>query len=223
MQKCRRLMPGKEILTERRNANHPLRGFGVDIQMRNKDVLTTGQVTKLCSVAPRTVTKWFDSGQLGGYRIPGSKDRRIPVKELIRFMKAHDIPTGELEKGKFRILVIDSRTEHAERFSDQLATKGSFDIQCAHNIFDAGLLALKFSPNIILVDLMSSDIDSSSLCSSVREWEDLADCTLIALAGGLSSQETAALQSRGFDAVVTEPDNMNAILSCIRQSCDIFS
>jgi excisionase family DNA binding protein len=190
--------------------------------MRKKDVLTTGQVAQLCNVAPRTVTKWFDSGQLGGYRIPGSKDRRIPQNELIRFMKAHDIPTGDLEKGKLRILIIDSRTEYAQRFANQLRTQGSFEVQCAHNSFDAGLTALKFSPNIILFDLMSSDIDSGSLCGYVRECEDLADCTLIALAGGLGPKETAALRNRGFDAVVTEPDNMNAILSCIQQGCDIF-
>ncbi|MHC5017975.1 MAG: helix-turn-helix domain-containing protein, partial [Planctomycetota bacterium] len=98
--------------------------------MRKKDVLTTGQVAQLCNVAPRTVTKWFDSGQLGGYRIPGSKDRRIPQSELIRFMKAHDIPTGELEKGKLRILIIDSRTEYAQRFADQIRTQGSFEVQC---------------------------------------------------------------------------------------------
>ena len=189
--------------------------------MRKKDVLTTGQVAQLCNVAPRTVTKWFDSGRLGGYRIPGSKDRRIPQNELIRFMKAHDIPTGDLEKGKLRILIIDSRTEYARKFSNQLQTQGSFEIQCAHNSFDAGLTALKFSPNIILIDLMSSDIDSASLCGYVRGCEDLADCTLIALAGGLGPKETAALQNRGFDAVVTEPENMNAILNCIQQTCDI--
>ena len=190
--------------------------------MRKKDVLTTGQVAQLCNVAPRTVTKWFDSGRLGGYRIPGSKDRRIPQTELIRFMKAHDIPTGELEKGQLRILIIDSRTEYARRFSAQLRTQGSFEIRCAHNSFDAGLTALKFSPNIILIDLMSSDIDSGSLCGYVRDCEELTDCTLIALASGLGPQETAALQQQGFDAVVTEPENLNAILTCIRQSCDLF-
>ncbi len=201
----------------------PLRRFGVDIKkMRKKDVLTTGQVAQLCNVAPRTVTKWFDSGRLGGYRIPGSKDRRIPQNELIRFMKAHDIPTGDLEKGQLRILIIDSRTEYARRFANQLQTQGSFDIQCAHNSFDAGLMALKFSPNIILIDLMSSEIDSGSLCGYVRECEELTDCTLIALAGGLGPQETAALQQQGFDAVVTEPENMSAILTCIQQTCDVF-
>ncbi len=200
----------------------PRAAFGVDTEMRKKDVFTTGQVATLCNVAPRTVTKWFDSGRLGGYRIPGSKDRRIPQTELIRFMKAHDIPTGELEKGKLRILIIDSRAEYAQRFSEQLRTQGSFEIQCAHNSFDAGLTALKFSPNVILIDLMSSDIDSGSLCGYVRDCEELTDCTLIALAGGLGPKESAALQQQGFDSVVTEPENMNAILNSIQQTCNIL-
>ena len=187
-----------------------------------KNVLTTGQVAQLCNVAPRTVTKWFDSGQLGGYRIPGSKDRRIPQNELIRFMKAHNIPTGDLEKGKLRILIIDSRTEYARRFADQLQTQGSFEIQCAHNSFDAGMVALKFSPNIILIDLMSREIDADNLCKYVRDCEDLADCTLIALAGGLGPKEVTTLQQRGFDDVITEPENTNSVLNCIQKCCSII-
>ncbi|MHC4835532.1 MAG: helix-turn-helix domain-containing protein [Planctomycetota bacterium] len=177
--------------------------------MRRKDVLTTGQVAQLCNVAPRTVTKWFDSGQLGGYRIPGSKDRRIPMNELIRFMKAHDIPTDAVEKGKLRILLIDSRVEHAQSFADLLR-------------FDAGLMALKFSPNIILIDLLSNDIDSGRLCEYIQQCEELADCTLIALAGGLSDNEVKNLKHQGFASVVTEPTNLNAILSSIQQSCNIL-
>ena len=54
-----------------------------------KDVLTTGEVAKICNVAARTVSKWFDAGQIEGYRIPGSKDRRIPVDSLVKFMEDH--------------------------------------------------------------------------------------------------------------------------------------
>ena len=65
-----------------------------------KKVFTTGQVAKICKVAPRTVSKWFDSGRLRGYRIPGSQDRRIPREQLIRFLKEHGMPLGELEGQK---------------------------------------------------------------------------------------------------------------------------
>ena len=55
---------------------------------RQKDILTTGEVAQICNVAPRTVSKWFDSGQLRGYRIPGSRDRRIPLNALITAVNA---------------------------------------------------------------------------------------------------------------------------------------
>lgn len=60
------------------------------------DVYTTGQVARLCRVAPRTVSDWFDSGRLKGYRLPGSKDRRIPRENLVAFMKANGMPLREL-------------------------------------------------------------------------------------------------------------------------------
>ena len=71
-------------------------GDGEQKMAKGKNVLTTGEVARICNVAPRTVSKWFDNGQLKGYRIPGSKDRRIPVSELIRFMKVHNMPTNTL-------------------------------------------------------------------------------------------------------------------------------
>lgn len=77
-----------------------------------KGVLTTGQVSKICNVAPRTVCKWFDSGQLRGYRVPSSRSRRIPVPELIRFMKAHNMPTERLyielsEQGNMALVEVE--------------------------------------------------------------------------------------------------------------------
>jgi len=73
----------------------------------DKEVLTTGEVAKICNVAPRTVSKWFDSGSLKGYRIPGSRDRRIPATELIKFMKAHGIPLENISSGRTRVLIVD--------------------------------------------------------------------------------------------------------------------
>lgn len=136
-------------------------------------------------------------------------------------MKDHDIPADAIEKGKLRILIIDSRVEHSKKLANILYEKGSFDIQCAHNGFDAGLSALRFQPNIIMIDLLSNEIESGSLCRYVRQCEELADCSLIALAGGLSPREVQNLQNQGFDYVVTESANLNAIFSCIQKTCDI--
>jgi excisionase family DNA binding protein len=190
--------------------------------LKRKDVLTTGQVAQICNVAPRTVTKWFDSGQLRGYRIPGSRDRRIPVSELIRFMKANNIPTDTLEKGHIRILLIDSSEEMCTSFETMLTSKGAFDIRCVHTSFDAGLLAQKFLPNIILINLMASAIDAHQLCLQIRQNNDLKDSKIIAIAAGLSETEVKSLQKNGFDAAVTDPQNPEQILQAIQQVCSIM-
>lgn len=192
------------------------------IMSKRKDVLTTGQVAQICSVAPRTVTKWFDSGQLRGYRIPGSRDRRIPISELIRFMKAHNIPTDTLEKGHIRILLIDSSEENCKELTSLLTTKGAFDVRCVQNSFDAGLLAQKFLPNIILINLMASNIDAHQLCTQIRQNTDLKDSKIIAIASGLGENEAFTLQKKGFDAVTNESQNRDSILLAIQQVCSIM-
>lgn len=60
--------------------------------MLRRAVYTTGQVAKLCRVAPRTVSKWFDAGKLRGYRIPGSQYRRVPHADLVRFAVTYGLP-----------------------------------------------------------------------------------------------------------------------------------
>jgi len=64
--------------------------------LARQEVFTTGQIATLCGVAPRTVAKWFDSGRLKGYRIPGSQDRRVPRESLVAFLTANGMPLGPL-------------------------------------------------------------------------------------------------------------------------------
>src|SRR5262245_23576316 len=94
---------------------------GVPAMKKNRQVLTTGEVAKICQVAPRTVSKWFDSGRLRGYRIPGSQDRRIPKDQLIRFLKENGMPLGDLEQeGWHKILVIGAERLFIDRLRELL-------------------------------------------------------------------------------------------------------
>jgi excisionase family DNA binding protein len=184
---------------------------------RRKDVLTTGQVAEICNVAPRTVTKWFDSGQLKGYRIPGSRDRRIPTTELVRFMKAHDIPTDTLEVGQIRVLIIDSDWEGSEHLASGLQAKDSYEVRTARSSFDAGVIAQKLIPHVIMINLMAEGIDAREVSRYVRSNEELDGTKLVAIARNLGENEQNALCRQGFDAVVTDPDNIAGAAAVIQQ------
>lgn len=60
------------------------------------EVFTTGEVARRCHVSSRTAAKWIDKGLLKGWRIPGGKDRRVSMSELVRFLEEHGMPLGDL-------------------------------------------------------------------------------------------------------------------------------
>ena len=54
--------------------------------------LSVGEIANIVGVASRTVTKWVDSGELPGYRLPGSNHRRIQSAAFLAFAKKHQLP-----------------------------------------------------------------------------------------------------------------------------------
>jgi CheY-like chemotaxis protein len=189
---------------------------------KGKNVLTTGDVARICHVAPRTVSKWFDSGQLKGYRIPGSRDRRIPVSELVRFMKLHNMPTDALPIGKTRVLIVDADAVSAESLAQVLSDKAGYEIETVSTTFETGLVAQKFSPHVMLISLLSGEIDAGEICRSVRGDEDLQAVRLIAVANYLSEAEQSALLQKGFDGYVSKGGPVEEVVRRIEQATAII-
>jgi hypothetical protein len=63
-----------------------------------KQVLTVGDVAAVAQVIPRVVCQWFDSGQLSGYRLPNTQERRILREALVRFLMARSAPAPNPEE-----------------------------------------------------------------------------------------------------------------------------
>ena len=189
---------------------------------KGKNVLTTGDVAKICNVAPRTVSKWFDTGQLKGYRIPGSKDRRIPVSELIRFMKANNMPAPTLPVGKIRVLIVNGDDGAASALAETLRTKADYEVQTANSNFETGTIAQKFAPHVLLVSLLAEGIDATSICKSIRTNEDLQTIKIIALANQLSDSESAALLQKGFDGSISNSNDTAEIVKKIEEATAII-
>jgi excisionase family DNA binding protein len=184
---------------------------------KGKNVLTTGDVAKICHVAPRTVSKWFDNGQLKGYRIPGSKDRRIPLSELIRFMKVHNMPTTGLAVGKIRVLIADSNREAASALAETLKSKADYEVQTVHTNFETGAVVQKFAPHVLLISLMSEGIDARDVCKGIRTNEESQTIKIVVLTNQLSQSESEALLQKGFDGYVPYSADVTEIVKKIEE------
>ncbi len=189
---------------------------------KGKNVLTTGDVAKICNVAPRTDSKWFDSGQLKGYRIPGSKDRRIPVSELIRFMKVHNMPAAVLPVGKIRVLLIDSDTDATLALADLLKTKAGYEVKTVRSNFETGVVAQKFAPHVLLINLFAKGIDATEICKNIRASDDLQTSKIIALANQLSDSEAVALLQKGFDSCISNTADATEVIKTIEEATAII-
>jgi two-component system response regulator RpaA len=182
-----------------------------------KKVFTTGQVAKICKVAPRTVSKWFDSGRLKGYRIPGSQDRRIPREQLIRFLKEHGMPLGELEEEEWhKVLLIGTEKLFNDRMKELLPEVDDFKYELAQSGFEAGTLAQSFHPDTIIIDLGLGRSESMQIASNLRK-NDSYTATLII---GLAGEDEAApekLQEHGFNEVFKKPFDVALLAERIRR------
>jgi excisionase family DNA binding protein len=185
---------------------------------QEKDVLTTGEVAKICNVAPRTVSKWFDSGQLKGYRIPGSKDRRIPLNNLLQFMKAHGIPFDGVRSGKTRVLVVDDEKDINEVLKKLLTEQANYEVRTAINGFEAGLECERFRPHVLLLDIHLGEGDSTNVANVVRTNEDLAMTRIIAMSGKLTDGQATGLRAQGFDGFLKKPFQVRQVIQAIEKA-----
>jgi excisionase family DNA binding protein len=186
-----------------------------------KDVLTTGEVAKICNVAPRTVSKWFDSGALKGYRIPGSKDRRIPVSQLVRFMKAHGIPLDGIMSGRTRVLVVDDESEIVEVLQKVLTEQANYEVRTATSGFAAGLECERFKPHVLLLDVHLGENDSRMVANMVRGEDDLQLTKIIGMSGKLTDGQLQGLRGQGFDGFLKKPFQVRQVIEAIEACTSI--
>lgn len=160
-----------------------------------KTIFTTGQVAKICKVAPRTVSKWFDSGRLRGYRIPGSQDRRIPREHLIRFLKDHGMPLGELENEAMgKVLLVGAEGPIRSGLHD-LMSNDDFKIEVAQSGFEAGIQAESLHPDCVVVDFAMGRNDALMIAQNLKKNPEYAETVLVGL---LSDEDNVS----GFDRTI---------------------
>jgi two-component system response regulator RpaA len=170
-----------------------------------KKVFTTGQVAKICQVAPRTVSKWFDTGKLRGYRIPGSQDRRIPREALIRFLKENGMPLGALEEeGLHKILIIGAEKLFIDRLNELLPEDEDYKYEIANSGFEAGMQAESFGPDTIIIDLALGRSEALQIAQNLRRKDEGGQTLILALASE-DEANPEALVNYGFSEAFKKP------------------
>lgn len=182
-----------------------------------KKIFTTGEAAEVCKVSQQTIIRCFDSGRIQGFRVPGSRFRRIPREELIRFMRENDIPTDPLDTGPKRILVVDDEHEILELFRDALARDGRYRVETASTGYEAGMLTESFKPDLIVLDYMLPDVNGNIVCERIRAHPDMKSTKIILISGVVNPEEVDRLFEAGADEFIKKPFNVDSLLKRIAQ------
>jgi two-component system, OmpR family, response regulator len=180
-----------------------------------KTVFTTGEAAEVCKVSQQTIIRCFDSGRLRGFRVPGSRFRRIPRDALIQFMKENGIPPDALDSGKQKVLVVDDDPEIVELFVDVLERDGRFEVKTASTGYDAGVLTQEFMPDLLILDYMLPDINGNIVCQTVRKNPNFEHMKIIIVSGVVNQDEINDLLKAGADDFVKKPFNIEKLIERI--------
>ena len=181
----------------------------------DKKVFTTGEAAKVCKVSQQTIIRCFDSGRLNGFRVPGSRFRRIPRDELIRFMRDNEIPLSSLGSDLKRILVVDDEAEIVSLITDLLESDGRFEVCQASTGYDAGIETERFRPHLIVLDYMLPDINGNIVCERVRASETMSNTRILCVSGVVESSEVQRLRDAGADDFLKKPFDLREMVSRI--------
>ena len=179
----------------------------------DKKVFTTGEAAELCKVSQQTIIRCFDSGRLQGFRVPGSRFRRIPREELIRFMRENDIPTDALQSGPATILCVDDDQEILDLYQEAFARMGHYNVVTATTGYDACLMTEQHKPDLIILDYMLPDVNGNVVCERVRAHPELNVTRILFVSGVIDESEVQGLLDAGGDGFLRKPFDLDELQS----------
>lgn len=187
---------------------------------RNK-VFTSGEVATICGVSPDTVSRWFDLGQIEGYRLGPGGDRRIPYESLKKFMVSHGIPLDRFEEGERRVLVVDDDPHYLDIIPAALARSGEYTVLTASTGFDAGALVVQNNPNLVILDIHLTDMDGRAVCKRIKERIETKNTRILAISGFIDDEEARQLSSYGFDGYLKKPFGINELVDEVKRLLEL--
>jgi excisionase family DNA binding protein len=170
-----------------------------------KDLFTTGEAAEICRISQQTIIRCFDAGRLEGFRVPGSRFRRIPRQSLVKFMKENKIPLDSIESGKRKVLIVDDDAEIIELIVDVLNRDGRFETKTASSGYEAGMATEKFRPELILLDYMLPDVNGNVVCQTIRKNPEFENIRIIIVSGVVKQDEIAQLLKSGAQDFIRKP------------------
>lgn len=176
-------------------------------RLARKDVFSTGEAATLCQVSQQTIIRCFDKGKLKGFRVPGSRFRRIPREDLLRFMRENDIASDVLAPASVILLIatIDPRLRDIAQHAVAELGDGRVHVEHVDCPCRAGIYIASERPDLFILDAAMPGANAASICRHLKQHADLRQMRIIILAKPEQAREMVSLLKAGADRVMSKP------------------
>lgn len=172
-----------------------------------KEYCSTGELATICHVSKHTIITAILKKELKASRTPGGHNR-ILRDDALEFMRKHNLIPERSPARK--ILVVDDE-EFVFGIIKHVFDSEDYEIHHARNGYEAGKLAERVHPDIILLDIMLPDIDGRQVCRHIREEAFGSKCRIMAITSIKDSGEIEKIYESGMDDYLAKPFTINVL------------
>ncbi|HZE88874.1 MAG TPA: response regulator [Verrucomicrobiae bacterium] len=172
----------------------------------NDRLLTTSEVAQYCQVTNDGVVKWIKAKKLKAYSTPGGH-YRIRKSDFKDFLGRYGMPVDPnfFVEEKKRILVVDDESSIVEVISQALSDAQSFQVNTAHDGYEAGLKIGTFRPDLIILDIMMPHMDGIEVCKRIKGDPDTETIKVVAITGHPEQGNIDRAYRSGADLCLMKP------------------
>ena len=185
-----------------------------------KDLFSTSEIAKILRVSVPTANRWLNSGKLKGFRPSNNANWKVTRKELVKYMKEHDIPMEFLVGDKIKILIANGDVNITRTIRRALQGVDQFQLEIAHSCFSAGTKLESFKPDVVVLDICILDkcivdIGCREFFQHIRNHPEINGTKVIGISGKLKKSEIKSLLEQGFDDILQKPFKMEKLKETI--------
>lgn len=168
--------------------------------MKKEKDFTTGEAAKMCRISQQSIIRCFDNGSLKGFRVPGSKFRRIPRNELFTFMRENNIPIPTDMRGAITVLIVTQDCIVEKSLKNVMTEKNGFVLMFCDNTFDAGASMHDAIPDVIIMDCRDV-AEAERVFHALQKKPALSNVAVFALTDGeVGTTKDIEVFKKPFDA-----------------------
>lgn len=202
--------------------NHSHLGIIMESIGINSENLTLSQAARECGVSRVTMWRWVKTSGLVSATTAGGH-HRIRRKDLCDFIErknmGHRIRSTDKRQ---KILVVDD-DPHIQKYLIKVLTGKGYHVITGRDGFEAGILVMKFQPQLVVLDLYMPHIDGFQVCRHLKSDPDTAPIKILAISGMALEANIQHAKDCGADAFLEKPLDINRLLGLVESLLSKFA